>query len=176
MSDVLRPLPAADGPLQRLGSRAQSQTHAAIGLSGSRSPVLQAAHPHDQTERSPTSLATCFAARAWSFVTSSHELRGAPSRPPEPRVVWKPSISPSLLAGRPAEVNSATRLRNRFRSVRLPSIGPCLAIPGAAKYDSRTTSAYCESCRHQSPASSPMYGALGTRITGRAPRAESVCM
>src|SRR4051812_532190 len=154
--ELLKPLPAAAGALQRLWSRAQSQTQAAVGLSASRSPVLQAAQPQDHTARSPTSLATCFAASACSFVTSSHELSGAPSRPPEPRVVWKPSITPSLLAGSPAEVNSATRLRNRFRSVRLPSIGPCLAIVGAAKYDSRTTSAYWTTCLHQSPASSPM--------------------
>jgi hypothetical protein len=70
--------------------------------------------------------------------------------------VWKPSISPSLRVGIPALVNSATFLRKNIRSVRLPSRGPSLAIAGAAKYDSRTMSAYAASWRHQSPASSPM--------------------
>src|SRR5205085_7419891 len=114
VSEALKPVPAAAGALHRLWSRAQSHTQAAVGLSGSRSPALHAAQPHDQTERSPTSLATCFAARACSFVTSSQDWSGAPSRPPEPRVVWKPSIRPSLFAGSPSEVNSATRLRNMF--------------------------------------------------------------
>ena len=55
--------------------------------------------------------------------------------------MWKPSISPSLRGEMPTLVNSATRLRNMMRSVRLPITGPCFAICGAAKYDSRTMSA-----------------------------------
>src|SRR4029078_4454584 len=55
----------------------------------------------------------------------------------------------------------------------LPALAHCAGIHGAAKYVSRTMSAYFESSRHQSPATSPVYGALGTRITGCAPSDES---
>ena len=82
---------------------------------------------------------------------------------------------PSLRTGMPASANEAIRRRKMSRRARLPANGPILPIRGAEKYDSRTMSAYFASSRHQSPATSPMYGSLGTSSTGCAPRAASVC-
>ena len=99
------------------------------------------AQPHDQTERRLSSFATSLAASACSFVTSSQESSGACSRPPEPGVVWKPSMIPSLRVGIPSAVYGAIRFRNSSRTVRPPVNGPSLATLGAAKYDSLTMSA-----------------------------------
>ena len=92
------------------------------------------AQPHDQSVASLSSDATCFAARVSSFTISSHAAFGfRPSRPPLPRFVWKPSISPSRDGGMPIASSGATSRRNIWRSVRLPRIGPCLESCGAEK-------------------------------------------
>ena len=66
--------------------------------------------------------------------------------------------------------------RNAFRIVRFPRIGPCFEIRGAGKYTSRTKSEYFATSRHQSPASSAVYGLLFTRRKTCAPCSASTLM
>src|SRR5262249_37441276 len=101
--------------------------HAAVGLSGADSAAVQVAQPHDHTVASPSSRATVLAESASSFVSSYHLLGGRScSRPPEPGVVWKPSMIPSLEAGIPIEMKSWAPPRNICRIVRLPWTTPSL--------------------------------------------------
>ena len=98
-----------------------------VGLSGSDSAAVQVAQPHDQTVASPSSRATVRAASACSFVSSNHLLAGLNcSRPPEPGVVWNPSMIPSFEGGIPIEMKSWAPPRNIWRIVRLPWMTPSL--------------------------------------------------
>ena len=122
-------LPAVAGPLHSFGLRAHRYTHAAPCLSLSISPggLVYCAQPHDQIPLRCTSFATCFAASTWSFTVSNHARAGSsPSRPPVPFAVWKPRKIPSFAGGMPSEVKSVSESRNSWRSMRLPSTGPCL--------------------------------------------------
>ena len=60
VSERSKCFPSIRGALQRLRVRAQSQTQAAFGLSGSISLWFHSCQPQEKTEPSPTSFATCF--------------------------------------------------------------------------------------------------------------------
>ncbi len=79
-------------------------------------------------------MATRRAASVCSLTTSNHAAAGCnPSRPPVPRTVWKPSISPRRAGGTPIARKSAAARRMAVRSVLLARIGPCFQILGAGK-------------------------------------------
>ena len=82
-SDALKPGPAAAGPSQSAGSRAQRETQAAFGLSTSAPAMLKVPQPQVTTLPMRSSPATCFAASVTSFVKRSQAAVGCrPSRPP----------------------------------------------------------------------------------------------
>ena len=118
-------MPATAGPLQRLGSRVQSQTQPASALSGSIPASLNVPQPQEKTVGIFISAATWRAESACHLITSNHAWRGrSPSRPPVPGALWKPRISPSFEMGMPMLRRFATARRYDARRRRLPTIGP----------------------------------------------------
>jgi len=60
----------------------------------------------------PVSAATCLTASACHFATWNHAPTGcSPLRPPNPTVVEKLTMSPTLFAGMPIDVMSSTAAR-----------------------------------------------------------------
>src|SRR4051812_27825706 len=91
------------GALQNVVERTQSHAHAAYGFDGSCSGAFHSPHPHDHTDAIPVSAATSFAASACHFATRYHAVAGCnPLRPPNPFVVAKLTMMPTLFAGMPA--------------------------------------------------------------------------
>ena len=84
-------------------------------------------------------------------------------------MVAKLIISPTLFAGIPIDVKSATACRYVVRRFRLPRIGPDFHVAVAEMYDSRTISAEAAACCHHTAASPPVYGRVATSSTGCAP-------
>ena len=105
VSERSKLFPSIRGALQRLRVRAQSQTQAAFGLSGSISFLFHSCQPQEKTEPSPTSFATCFAESASHFTTWNQAEAGSrPLRPPTPFWLRKLIMMPSRFAGIPSEV------------------------------------------------------------------------
>src|SRR5262249_23137350 len=104
--------PSLRGALHRVRVRAQSQTQAALGLSGSISLLFHSCQPHEKTEPSPSSFEICFAERASHFTTWYHADAGwSPLRPPTPLWLRKLIMIPSRFAGIPIDVSSVTAFR-----------------------------------------------------------------
>ena len=112
MSERLKLLPSIRGALQRFRVRAQSQTQAAFGLSGSISFAFHSCQPQEKTEPSPSSFATCFAASASHLTTWYQAEAGSrPLRPPTPFWLRKLIMMPSRFAGIPIDVSVVTAFR-----------------------------------------------------------------
>src|SRR5262249_14251069 len=112
LSDRSNCFPSMRGALQRLRVRAQSQTQAAFGLSGSISLLFHSCQPQEKTEPSPTSLATFLTASASHLTTWYQADAGLrPLRPPTPLWLRKLSMRPTRFAGIPIEVIAITALR-----------------------------------------------------------------
>ena len=111
-SERLKRFPSMRGALQRLRVRAQSQMHAAFGLSGSISLLFHSCQPQEKIEPSPTSFATCLAESASHLTTWYQAEEGSrPLRPPTPLWLRKLSMRPSRFAGIPVDMSAVTALR-----------------------------------------------------------------
>src|SRR4051812_29600525 len=131
VSDASKSGPAAPGPSQSVWSRAQSQTQAVAGLSGSGVAfALNVAQPQDQIAAILNSWATCFAASASSFTTSNQADAGSrPPRAPRPGEELNWSWSAPRPEGTPICVSLLTRPRSPARIVRLAASAPIAEKP-----------------------------------------------
>ncbi len=112
VTERLKVFPSMWGALQRLRVRAQSQTQAAFGLSGSISFLFHSCQPQEKTEPRPSSFAMRFA-ESPSHLTTWYQAEAGtrPFRPPTPFWLRKLIMIPSRFDGMPSEARSTTAFR-----------------------------------------------------------------
>ena len=118
----------------------------------------------------PVSAATCCTASSCHFATWYHASAGSsPLRPPKPFVVAKLSISPTLFAGIPIDVKSATACR--YVVAQVPVAEDRAGLPRRRGRDVRLADDLRDAaaCCHHTAASPPVYGRVATSSTGCAP-------
>ncbi len=177
MSELLKSLPSICGALQRCLVRAQSQTQAAFGLSGSISFGFHICQPQEKTEPRPVSLATCFADSASHFTTWYQADAGSrPLRPPTP--FWRQDADHDAEPVRrdPDRREIRDGVAVALAESRLPRIGPSGQILVRGQVDLADDVGDLRHRRHHATASAePRYGDLLTSSTGCAPSAARSC-